>query len=358
MSSDPPEVGDRDQSRPVTIYDVAAAAGVAPSTVSRAFSRPGRVNAETADRVRRIAGLLGYRVAPLNRPEPVGPTSIIALVISDVTNPFYNEIIGGAEAAAAEADYTMLLANTRGSADIERDALERVIPTVDGIILATTVMSDSTIRVITRQRPVLVLNRAVSDVPSIVLDTPFGMRRAAQHLAELGHHTITYAAGPEASWTDGIRWRALREAAADLQLQTRRIGPFDPTVAGGAAAADELDPHRTSAIIAYNDRMAIGLIRRLTALGVRVPDDVSVVGFDNILSAELLTPPLTTVAGPLFIMGTVAVHNLLAIIDGAHPHTGDPAVLPTRLIVRGSTAERSHRRHLRAPGRKPILHDK
>ena len=340
------EPGAADPSRPVTIYDVAAAAGVAPSTVSRTFSRPGRVGAGTAERVRRVAGALGYRAVPQSRPEPSAQTSIIAVLVSDVTNPFYNEIISGAEAAATDANYTTVVANTRESADVERRALERVLPLVDGVLLTTTVMSDSTIRVIARQRPLVVMNRAVSDLPSIVTDNPFGMRRAVEHLAELGHHTITYVAGPEPSWTDGVRWRSLREAAKELQLQTRRIGPFRPNVAGGADAAEDVHHQRTTAVITYNDRMAIGLIRELTGLGARIPDDVSVIGFDNIFPAELVTPPLTTVAAPLHVMGTAGVRRLLAILHGAQPRTGEPTVLPTRLVVRGSTAVRGSHPHL------------
>jgi LacI family transcriptional regulator len=355
VSAEPPG---KDPTRPATIYDVAAAAGVAPSTVSRAFSRPGRVNAETAERIRRIAVTLGYRVHPLTGSAPHERTSILALVVSDVTNPFYDEIMGGAEAAAAAAGYTMVVANTRGSEQAEREALERVVPLVDGIVLATTIMSDSTIRMMAKQRPMVVLNRVVSDVASVVTDNAAGMRRAVQHLAELGHHTISYAAGPEASWTDGIRWRAMREAAVQLQLQTRRIGPFEPDVAGGGQAGEELARHPTTAVITYNDRMAIGLIRRLTTLGARIPEEVSVIGFDNIYPAELVTPPLTTVAAPLEVMGTVAVRNLLAIIHGAHPHTRDPAMLPSRLVLRESTAQRSrHRRDLSAVPPRDKSHD-
>ena len=354
MPAEPPEPPPRS----VTIYDVAAAAGVSPSTVSRAFSRPGRVSASTAERIRRIAADMGYRIHSSSQAQPIGHTSIIALVVADVTNPFYNEIVGGAESALAEADFTMLLANTHGSGPLERGALERVIPVVEGIVLATTIMPDSAIRMIAKQRPTVVLNRAVSDVPSIVTDIPGGTRRAVEHLAELGHHTITYAAGPEESWTDGMRWRALRQAALDLRLQGRRIGPFDATVTGGAHAADELVRHPTSAVITYNDQMAIGLIRRLTHLRVGVPDKVSVIGFDNIFPAELVTPPLTTLAAPLRAMGAAAVRTLLAMIHGAHPRIGDPTVLPVRLVVRESTAQRNRQRseHLRV-ATSPPPHD-
>ena len=336
MSIEPPSL----PVRPPTIYDVAKAAGVAASTVSRAFSRPGRVNAETAERIRGAAQALGYRTNPLARALPTGRTSMIALIISDITNPFYFEIIRGAQAAAAEAGYTMLLADAQESDVLEREALDRAIPTVEGMVLASSRMSDSAIRMTAKHRPMIVLNRAVADVPSLVTDNPHGARRAAEHLVGLGHRTITYAAGPEASWADGVRWRSLRDVAADLGVQTRRLGPYKPTVAGGEQAASDLARKPASAVLAYNDQLAIGIIRGLTAMGTVVPDDVSIIGFDNIFAADLITPRLTTVAAPLHALGGTAVHNLLAIINGARSRTSDPMVLPTRLVERASTARR------------------
>src|SRR4051812_21782063 len=140
------DAGSEESARRVTIYDVAQAVGVAPSTVSRAFARPGRVGAETAAQIRRVAAELGYRASPLGRALPSGRTSMIALAISDITNPFYNEIIRGAQVAATEAGYTILLADTQESGAVEREALDRAMATVDGIVLATTRMSDSAIR--------------------------------------------------------------------------------------------------------------------------------------------------------------------------------------------------------------------
>jgi DNA-binding LacI/PurR family transcriptional regulator len=324
-----------------TIYDVARAAGVAASTVSRAFARPGRVNAATAERIRRAAAELGYRTGPLARAHDAGRTSMIALVLSDVTNPFYNEIIRGAQAAAAEAGYTVLLTDAQESGEREREALQRTMSTVEGIVLATSRMADPAIRAVARQRPVIVLNRVLTDLPCVVTDNRGGMRRAVEHLAELGHRRITYAAGPQASWADAMRWWALREAAAELGLQARRIGPFAPVVAGGARAAAELCRGPVTAVVAYNDLMAIGVIRALSAAGVRVPADTSVVGFDNIFAAELVTPALTTVAAPLHAMGFAAVRNLLAHTRGARTGSNEPVRLPSRLVVRASTARGS-----------------
>lgn len=329
-----------------TIYDVARAAGVAPSTVSRTFARPGRVNSETAARIRAVAEDLGYRANPVARALSTSRTQVIALIVSDVTNPFYAPLIRGAQAAAADAGFVVLLEDAQESAQVERHALERVLPVVEGIVIGSSRMSDSAIRTIAKQKAMVVLNRAVADVPSVVSDNPRGMRRAAEHLGELGHTSITYVAGPDASWADGVRWRALREAGYELELGTRRIGPFAPTVNGGFRAGAELagqTPTPTAAV-AYNDLMAIGLIRGLEHEGLQVPADISVVGFDDILVSQLVTPPLTTVAAPMHTMGLTAVRNLLAIIKGAQAATGEAFVLPTKLVVRGSTAQRSRKR--------------
>jgi LacI family repressor for deo operon, udp, cdd, tsx, nupC, and nupG len=336
--------GTTDASRAVTIYDVARAAGVAPSTVSRAFSRPGRVNAQTAERIRGIAAALGYRTSPLARAFQATRTRMIALVVADIANPVFAAIVRGAQGAAAERGYVMLLADAQEDDRRERAAIERSLPSVDGVVLASSRMSDSAIRMMSKQKPVVLLNRSIPDVPCVMPDYAHGLRKAATHLGELGHDRITYVAGPAASWADGMRWRSLREAAAELSITVRRIGPFTPDVEGGARAAAVLAEQPTSAVIAYNDQLAIGVIRGLIGLGVRVPADVSVIGFDNILAAELVTPGLTTVAAPLHTEGAEAVRCLLGMVEGANGHTGgrpgQPLVLPTRLVVRGSTARR------------------
>lgn len=327
-----------------TIYDVARAAGVAPSTVSRAFSRPGRVKAETAERIREVARELGYRATPVAHGDCTTRTSTVALVISDVTNPFNFPIIKGAHAAAAASGFTTLLADAQESGLVERQTLERSLSAVEGIVLASSRMSDSTIRMVAKQKPLIVLNRTVADVPSVIIDNPRGITRAVRHLAGLGHLGVTYVAGPEASWTDGARWLAVRRACAELGLRARRIGPCAPTVAAGAAAADEVTARGDcTAVVAYNDLLAIGVLRGAVASGVRVPEDLSIVGFDDIFAAELVTPSLTTVAAPLRALGETAVHNVIAMARGARSRATDPVVLPTRLVVRSSTGP--------APGR-------
>ncbi|MCZ2816333.1 LacI family DNA-binding transcriptional regulator [Modestobacter sp. VKM Ac-2984] len=338
-----------DGRQPVTIYDVARAAGVAPSTVSRAFSRPGRVNSETAARIRRIADELGYRTAPPTRARAISRTRLLALVVSDVANPFYAEIIHGAQAAATAEGYALLLIDAHESERLERSTLERTLPLVDGVLLAGTRLSDSAIRMLSKQKPVIVLNRTIVDVPSVVPDNARGIRLAVQHLADLGHQSVTYLSGPEASWADGSRWRAVLESATALSLRARRVGPFAPDLTGGTHAAEELSVRLPSAVIAFNDQLAIGLIRGLTAHGVRVPRDVSVVGFDNISLSGLITPGLTTVAAPLHTEGATATRHLMTLVASGQRGTILSAVLPVRLIVRGSTGRRGRRRSIPVP---------
>ena len=336
--------------RVVTIYDVARAAGVAASTVSRSFSRPGRVNADTAERVRRVAAELGYRTNPLARALSTARTQMVAVLVSDIGNPVFAEMVRGVQAAAAEAGRTVVLIDSQESDRRERTALERALPSVDGLVLTGSRMPDSAIRMIAKQKPVVVLGRAVVDVPSVVPDNSRGARLAAEHLAGLGHSSLVYVAGPEASWADGVRWRSLQDAAEALQLRVRRIGPCSPDVAGGARAAEVLAGQPPSAVVAYNDQLAIGVVRGLHARGLRVPRDVSVVGFDNIGAAELISPGLTTVAAPLRAGGAAATRLLLAMVEGAQPAPGAPVVLPVGLVVRGSTAQRRRKRTSPASG--------
>ena len=252
-----------DPGRPATIYEVAEAAGVSPSTVSRTFSRPGRVSVRTADHVREVATQLGYRVDGVFRPTSPQNNKLIALATADVTNPFYFGILRGAEWAAARAGYTLLLIDAQESETIERQNLSRVLPLVSGMVIASTRTSDTVLRSVSKSTPVVVLNRQVGGLACVIPDSPRGMRRAVEHLATLGHRHIYYLPGPEASWMNGIRWLAMREAAAELGLRETRLTAAIPTVEGGHHAADEVVSRGVKAVVCYNDVMAMGLMRGL-----------------------------------------------------------------------------------------------
>ena len=321
-----------------TIYDVAREAGVAASTVSRAYARPGRVHAETAQRIFRAAERLGYRSGAVGATgqSGAGQRNAIALVVADVTNPFYGDIIKGAYEAAREAGYQLILSHTNESPKVERQTIEQELGQVDGIVIASSRMTDSALRMVVKQKAVVLLNRVIPEANCVLIDAERGIRRAVEHLARLGHERITYVAGPETSWSDGIRWRAVMKVAGEFGLEARRIGPCEPTVLAGLSAALRVAELGSTAVQAYNDQLAIGVVKGLGRLGVEVPTQVSVVGFDNIIFDELVEPQLTTIASPLYRMGFTGVRNCIAVAQGAQP-SGDPLVLPVRLVVRGST---------------------
>jgi LacI family transcriptional regulator, galactose operon repressor len=333
-----------------TIYDVAREAGVSASTVSRAYSRPGRVNAETARRVFVAAERLGYRWDRLDG-QPRGERGMhraIGLVIADVTNPFYGDIIKGAYEAAREAGLQLILSHTNESPEVERETIEQELGQVDGVVIASSRMTDSGLRMMAKQKPLVLLNRIIPEVTCVVSDHRRGIRRATEYLRTLGHERIHYVAGPETSWSDGVRWRALREAGSELAVDVRRVGPNEPTLLAGIGAARQVLKHDATAVLAFNDQVAIGVMKGLSRLGVTVPDDVSVVGIDNIIFDELVEPTLTTIAVPLYRMGFTGVQNCIAVASGART-SGRPLVLPVRFVVRQSTGQR--RRKSTSPAR-------
>ncbi len=323
-----------------TIYDVARVAGVAPSTVSRALSNPGRVSFKTAEHVRQVAEDLGYRTGRMERAVSERGSGMLAMVVADIANPVFFGMIRGAERAANELGFTLLVVETQESERAERAALDRLIPVVDGAILSSSRMSDATIRSLAKRKPVVLLNRMVSEVPAVLTDQVHAIKKATEHLTELGHTSIAYLAGPPASWADGVRWRGLREAGLELELQVRRLGPFLPTMRGGAEAAEQWLAKPTTGVIAYNDLMAIGFVQAVLAAGRSVPDDVSVIGFDNIVDSTLIEPHLTTIAAPLVSLGSAAVAHLMKGHKRDPADVVEPVRLPARLVIRDSTGPR------------------
>ena len=223
-----------------TIYDVARAAGVAPSTVSRAFSRPGRVNPQTVEHVRAVAKAIGYQGRTRVRPPAPQNLPMIGVLVGDVTDPAVAEFVCGAESAAAEANYTMLLSRCQVLEQGQTEVLDHILGGVEGVVLANPRIADPVVAAIGDRWPVVALDRVPAGVPSVLANHAQAAHLAAEHLAGLGHQHIGYVAGPVKSWADGSRWHALQNAAADLHLQISRLGPFMPTVSGGCDAAAEL----------------------------------------------------------------------------------------------------------------------
>ena len=338
-ASRPPRRASRQHpSPPTTIHDVAREAGVAASTVSRAFTNPQRVNARTREHVFSVADRLGYLPNPLARALPSGRTTTIALLVPDITNPFFFDLIRGAERQASAAGYTVILTDTEESPEVEAHNVERLRRAADGFVLASSRLTDRQIRDIAADNVVALVNRRVDKVPSAVADNTDSTRDVVEHLTSLGHRSIVYLAGPRPSWSNTHRWNALREAAARLGVSATRLGPFHPSVLGGAAAADASIGQGATAVVAFNALVAIGALQRFAERGTRVPDDISVVGYDDIFGADFCSPPLTTVAAPIQEVGRAAIDLLLGQLA---PHTGRSyrrsVALASHLRIRQST---------------------
>ncbi|MDR0784022.1 MAG: LacI family transcriptional regulator [Propionibacteriaceae bacterium] len=328
---------DESSDRPVTIYEVARAAEVSPSTVSRTFTRPGRVSVRTADHVRAVAAELGYRDDTPYRAKSAARNHAIALAVTDATNPFNSAILRSAANHANKAGYTMVMMDAQESVAQERSNFDRILPQVDGVIIASSLMSDTVLRSVAKTHPLVILNRYVGGLPSVVPDTSHGMKQAIAHLLQLNHNTVHYLAGPDSSWISGMRWLAIRAAAASMGFTAHRVGPILPSVEGGAAAASQVIARRATAVICYNDLMAMGLTRALTHKGYSIPSDLSIIGCDNIFASDLVMPALTTIAAPIGVLGDTAVKHILAMLVGAKAQLSAPITIPVRLIVREST---------------------
>jgi LacI family transcriptional regulator len=320
----------------VTISDVAKAAGVSASTVSRALTRPERVDAETKARIFAEIERLGYKVNRAARGLVTGRTSNLAVIVADLANPFFPDIVKGIQLRAHRRNLTTLLADSGEDPEAELNLVGSLAPQVDGIVLCGSRMSDEQLAKAQQLAPVLLVNRSASGVPAVAVDNADGMRHAVRHLRALRHRRIGYVGGPTTSRSHHDRWDGARRAAADNGMELIELGNVEPSFGGGAAAADSVLLAEVSAVLTYNDMIAIGLMHRLVGYGVRVPDEISVVGFDDIPLAEMTYPPLTTVRFPRREAGEAAVDRLMRVLDGAEPED-DAAPLPTELVVRGST---------------------
>lgn len=337
---------------PATIRDVARASGVHISTVSRTFSAPHLVNPETRSRVLACAEHLGYRPNRAARALITGRTHNIGLIIADIANPFFPPLIKAAESQARQRDYHIFVADTNEDPAAEEDLVHALAKQVDGVLLCSPRMSNSLIERLSREVPLVVINRQVTGLPAVVMDVGQGARLAVEHLIGLGHREIALLSGPRGSWTSREIRRSATAAARSADAALTVLGPNPPTEGGGIALAEQVRRAGVSAVLAYNDLMAIGLIEGLDSLGLRVPQDISVVGIDDIALSRLTRPKLTTVATPTAAAGRTAVDMLLQHDGSAYTRVGRgtgrttagddrrttaQVTLQTELVIRDST---------------------
>jgi LacI family transcriptional regulator len=330
---------------PPSLRDIAKHAGVSVNTVSRALTGKPDVNAQTKARVQELAKELGYMPNLLARSLLRGRSSLIGLVVTDCTNPFYAGLIGAAEDALSRKGYALLLATSNENPGKEDRALTILQEhRVDGILLtAVDVEAEHVRRLLAGpSRVVLLARRAPGYVgPFVGTDNVEGARRIVSYLIDQGHRSIAHIARADAATSGGERVAGYRDALAKAGIASvdRLVFPAAPTLEGGEAACEWLlavAPAPT-AVFCYNDSQAIGLMQALQARGKHVPQDYSVTGFDDIQVSHLISPQLTTVAQPVDEIGIRGASILVDIINGQSPPP--PALLKPRLVVRESTAK-------------------
>jgi LacI family transcriptional regulator len=328
-----------------TIYTVAQRAGVSISTVSRVLNNQPLVKAETRAKVLQAMEALGYQPNASARGLAANRTGTIAVVFPKLSGPFFSALIHGAEIAASESGYHLLIYGAAGAAlGADNQTLGMLTTKVDGLVLASSGVSRCYIRDLQRQNlPVVVLGEepSGSDTPvdSIQPDNVGGAEKIVTHLIEHGYRRIALIKGPAARTHASDRERGYRKALqehglpwyADLVIS----GAFDEN--SGYAAMSRLlqqDPI-PDAVFAANDQMAIGAMAAIHKGGLRVPEDIALVGFDDIVTAQYMRPPLTTVHQDLLGQGQLAVNLLLARINGAEPAV-EAKILPAVLVIRRS----------------------
>jgi LacI family transcriptional regulator len=331
-----------------TLRDVAALAGVHAATASRALNPKTRrlVNAETARRIVRAAESLGYQPNPIARSLKTAKSSTIGLVIPDLTNPLFPPIVRGIEDVLGPAGYNAWIVNTDNDPDRERTQIESLRSRqVEGLIIATARLDHPLLEKLHEQGMSMVLvNRRLENVsiPSVTPDDSSGIAMAVKHLFDLGHRRIAHLAGPQTTSTGLVRSRAFRHAIRDHGLDEDSSLVVDCDYWNEAEGARGLRTlldrgSQFTAIVAGTDLIALGCYDVFTERGISCPDDVSVVGFNDMPFLDKLRPPLTTVRVPHYAIGAEAARMLVETIDEPNRHPRS-LLLPLSLVVRQSTA--------------------
>jgi LacI family transcriptional regulator len=328
-----------------TLRDVARRAGVAPITVSRAINDSGYVSVKTRARVERAVEELGYVPNRLARSLRLKRTQTLALVVTDITNPFWTTVARGVEDAAQDAGFNLILCNTDESEAKQEQYLDVLLQKqVDGILLVPARDNEALTGWIQRRAvPVVLLDRCVcsGQVDLVRGDSEGGAYQLVRHLISLGHRRIAVLSGPRDVSTAVDRVRGYAEALAEAGLEVRAdwvcYGQF--SIESGYRVAQQVLTARPcpTALFAVNNFIAIGALRALRDAGLRVPEDMSVVAFDDLISGLVIEPFLTVADQPAYEMGQRAAGLLLARLSEPSANGYEEVVLPTEITVRASS---------------------
>jgi LacI family transcriptional regulator len=331
--------------QPVTIRQVARHAGVSPMTVSRVINGGACVRSDTRQRVEQAISDLGYVPNTLARGLSRRATSTIALIVPDVANPFFTKIVHGAEDVARRAGFRPILCNTEESLALEQASLRQMVAyRVAGLLIAP--VNDSSRRELRRLEqhgmPYVLMDRSVANLTCDLVqsDSIGGARRLVEHLLDLGHRRIAFIGSQPNISTARDRLRGYREAlqrAGIPQDETLVVESTFQVESGYAAAQHLLDRARPpSAILAVNNFVAVGVVRAARERGLRIPEDLALVCFDDVEHAALLCPFLTVMEQPAELFGTIAAQILLDRIAGRGSARPRQVVLSAELLVRRS----------------------
>jgi len=321
---------------------VAREAGVSRQTVSRVLNGKAEISASTRESVMKVIERLGYRPSGVARGLATNRTLAIGLVVPDIANPFFPEIARGAEDTLRRQGYEMFLCNTIEDPELEKAVLSALEDKrVDGTIVCSSRLPDEELYPrLRRQQAVVLVNRpAAPDLAgSVCVDDASGTAQAVHHLLSAGREVIGFLSGPPRSHSGKERLKGYQAALsmAGRELEPGLMVPCTPNPEGGYDAARYLlsERHDINGLICYNDLVAVGALRACAELDLRVPDDVSVVGCDDIMIASLVSPALTTLRVPKYEIGSEAARMLLDRIAGRYDQT--EVVLEPELVVRMS----------------------
>ncbi len=330
--------------RSVTIDDVARRANVSRQTVSRVLNEKGEIAPATRARIQQLIDEMGYRPNLLARSLITRTTNTVGLVVPDISNPFFPEIARGIKERAHAAGYHMLLAHTAEDPMQEVESLRQFRERrVDGVIVANSRLDDAALAAALRGiAPVVLTNRTLRGSYGSVIWPGYrpGARLVTEHLLGLGRQRVGYVDAEPRTTAGQERFLGYREAleAAGVAFDERLVACGPATGGGGCAAANQLLrlPNPPSAIFAYNDTMAIGVLRACLLAGRAIPDDVAVVGFGGAPLSAWVTPSLTTVEVPLYEIGRAAAEALLLMLQEEPPRTRTIPIEPV-LVVRESS---------------------
>lgn len=328
----------KDKAKLPNITEVAKAAGVSRTTVSRAFNNPALLAAETVQRVLSAAESLGYASNHAARALRTGRFGNIAIIVPDIENPFFPPVLRAAQSQADAAGVCVFLGDADEDAARENLLFSKFASQVDGIVLVSSRMSEEQIRRNAKICPLVLINRDITGLPRVLIDSGSGIAAAVRHLADTGHRHIVYVNGPINSWSNQQRSQAAQEEALRCGIELSAISVSRSTYAAGKHAAT-LFPPNTTAAIAFDDLVAQGLMAMLIEQGINVPEAFSIVGCDDVLG-EYLLPSLSTVSARTADAGKKAVDLLLEQLQENEMHDVR-YLLETKLILRNSTAARA-----------------